>query len=92
MEGRGHSVDYRSVGGILGWIVGTGCSEWLAVEVAEVGKAREWHHSLGEIDQVFRPGKVAESIPKEGTELEIVTDQQVTCFGRQDWRFADTAH
>ena len=92
MEDQGHSVDCQTVEGILEWLVETGCSEWLAVEVAEMGKVKEWHHNLGEVDRAFRPGKVAESIPKEGTELEIVTDQQVICFGRQDWRFADTAH
>ena len=92
MEGQAHSVNYRTVVGILEWLVGTGCSEWLAVEVAETGKVKEWHHSLEEVDREFRPGKVAESIPKEETELEIATDQQVICFGRQDWRFADTAH
>lgn len=65
----------------------TGCFEWLAVEVAEMGKVKEWRHNLEEVDRVFRPGKAAESIPKEEIALEIATDQQVVCFGRQDWRF-----
>lgn len=92
MEDQGHSVNCRTVEGILEWLVGTGCSEWLAVEVAEMGKVKEWHHNLGEVDRAFRPGKVAESIPKEETALEIATDQQAVRFGRQDWRFVDTAH
>ena len=92
MEDQEHSVDYRTVEGILEWLVETGCFEWLAVEVAEMGKVKEWRHNLEEVDRVFRPGKAAESIPKEEIALEIATDQQVVCFGRQDWRFADTAH
>lgn len=92
MEGQGHSVDYRTVEGILGWLVETGCSGWLAVEVAEMGKVKEWHHKLEEVDREYWPGKVAESIPREKIALGIATDQQVVRFGRQDWRFADTAH